>query len=140
MARRRSSAGSCSGDIFDARQLPVITILAGVGTLVTLRRWRTDPVGRAILAFFLASLVLYCGRPTFGLLIDRLPGQETLFLHRMIIGVHLGGIWLGRHRRGRLGQAALAHRPGTGSAAGARAPRWSPGVAWLGAAVVLVAA
>ena len=96
-----------SGKVFDLGQLPVITILAGVGILVTLRRWRSDPVGRAVLAFFLASLVLYSGRPTFGLLIDRLPGQETLFLHRMIIGVHLGGIWLAGIGVAWLGQAAV---------------------------------
>ena len=89
-----SSAGWCSGELFDAHRLPVITVLAGIGTIVALRRARTDRLLRALLALVGVSLLLYFGRPTLGPLVDLLPARDDLFLPRMIVGVHLGGMLL----------------------------------------------
>lgn len=131
-----------TGELFDHGRLPVITALAGVGLVVALRRWRSDPASRAVVAFFAMSLVLYCGRPTFGMILDRLPGQQSLFLHRMIIGVHLGGIWLAGIGLAWLGQAAFTSTHRVVAARKGREPLHPPALArptaWLG--VVAVAA
>ncbi len=83
-----------SGELFDHGRWPLITILAAIGTAVCLWRFRRDERARAVLAFTALSLVLFCGRGSFGFVIDRLPGGKDLLLHRFIIGVHLGGILL----------------------------------------------
>jgi hypothetical protein len=83
-----------SGELFDHGRWPVLTILAGIGLVVTVARARSHPPSRAILAIAVVSLLLYFGRPTFGRLIDLLPAHDDLFLHRMIVGVHLAGILL----------------------------------------------
>ena len=46
------------------------------------------------MAFTALSMVLYAGRPTFGAVLDHLPGIDSVLLHRMIIGVHLGAVLL----------------------------------------------
>lgn len=125
-----------AGELFDHGQLPVITALAGVGLVVAVRRWRSDPASRAVVGFFAMSLVLYCGRPTFGMLLDRLPGQHSLFLHRMIIGVHLGGIWLAGIGPAWLGRAAITTAHRAVAARSGREPPHPPAparpIAWLG--------
>jgi hypothetical protein len=82
------------GSLFDEGRLPVLTVLVASGVVVSVRRWRRDPACRAVLSFWLLSLVLYFGRSTVGPVVDLLPGHDALFLHRMIIGVHLGGVLL----------------------------------------------
>ncbi len=81
------------GELFDAGRWPSLTLLAALGLLVCLARWREEryriPVALAVL-----WLVLYFGRPTWGVLIDFLPMSGDLPLHRLIAGVHLGGILL----------------------------------------------
>jgi uncharacterized membrane protein len=81
------------GQMLDFGRFPSLTILAGVGLVVCLWRWRQEhyrfPV---ILAIF--WLLLYFGRPTWGALLDLLPLSRSLHLHRLIIGVHLGSIYL----------------------------------------------
>jgi hypothetical protein len=83
-----------SGELFDHGRWPVLTILAGIGLVVTIVRARRDPPSRAILTIGVVSLLLYFGRPTFGPIIDVLPAHDDLFLHRMIVGVQLAGILL----------------------------------------------
>jgi hypothetical protein len=83
-----------SGELFDAGRLPVLTVLAAVGVLVAVRRIGREPASRAVLALSLVSLVLFFGRPTLGPLVDLLPARDDLYLHRMIVGVHLGGVLL----------------------------------------------
>jgi hypothetical protein len=83
-----------SGELFDHTRWPVFTVLAAIGTLVCIWRFRRDERARAVLAFTAISLVFFCGRGAFGFIINRLPGGKDLLLHRFIIGVHLGGIVL----------------------------------------------
>jgi hypothetical protein len=83
-----------SGELFDHGRWPVLTVLAGIGLVVTVVRARRDPPSRAILTIAVVSLLLYFGRPTLGPIIDVLPAHDDLFLHRMIVGVHLAGILL----------------------------------------------
>lgn len=83
-----------SGELFDHGRWPVFTVLAAIGVVVCIWRSKHDERARALLAFTGVSLILFCGRGTFGFIIDRLPGGKDLLLHRFIIGVHFGGILL----------------------------------------------
>jgi hypothetical protein len=81
------------GNLFDFGRLPVLTVLAAVGLGVCIRNWRDEryrfPVALAIL-----WLLAYFGRATWGALLDLLPGSRDLPFHRLIGGIHLGGIML----------------------------------------------
>jgi hypothetical protein len=82
------------GGIFDHGRKPVVTILVLVGLVCAVARCRRDGAARASLGVFGASLVLFFGRPTLRGLVDLLPVHTELFLHRMVVGVHLGGLFL----------------------------------------------
>jgi hypothetical protein len=83
-----------SGELFDRGRPPMITILVAVGILAALWRYRRDERARVLLFLFLASLVLFFGRPTLGSLLRLLPGSGDLFLRRFVSGVHLAGLYL----------------------------------------------
>jgi hypothetical protein len=81
------------GDMFDHGRFPALTALIGLGLVLCLRRWREERF-RVPVVLFAAWLLLYFGRPTWGVLLDLLPMGRDLHLHRLIVGVHLGGIML----------------------------------------------
>ncbi|TEU19093.1 MAG: hypothetical protein E3J21_04590 [Anaerolineales bacterium] len=81
------------GQLFDFGRWPSLTILAGVGLALCLWRWRETRY-RVPVALFILWLLLYFGRPTWGVLLDLLPMSRDLHLHRLIAGVHLAGITL----------------------------------------------
>jgi hypothetical protein len=81
------------GELFDFGRPPVLTLLAAAGLATCLWRWRKERY-RVPVALFVAWLLLYFGRPTWGVLLDLLPLSRDLHLHRLIAGVHLGGILL----------------------------------------------
>jgi hypothetical protein len=81
------------GELFDFGRFPSLTLLAGLGLIVCLWRWREERY-RVPVVLTLAWLLLYCGRPTWGVLLNLLPLSSDLHLHRLIAGVHLGGIML----------------------------------------------
>ena len=81
------------GELFDFGRFPSLTILAGVGLIVCLWRWREERY-RVPVALFVLWLLLYFGRPTWGVLLNLLPMSHDLHLHRLIAGVHLGAIYL----------------------------------------------
>jgi hypothetical protein len=81
------------GEIFDFGRFPSLTLLAGAGLIVCLWRWREERY-RIPVVLALAWLLLYFGRPTWGVLLDLLPLSGDLHLHRLIAGLHLGGIML----------------------------------------------
>ncbi|HXQ90473.1 MAG TPA: hypothetical protein VN768_02875 [Acidimicrobiales bacterium] len=83
-----------SGQLFDAHRLPVVTVLAGVGVLCSVRRWRSHPAGRALLALLVMSLLLSFGRTTFGGLTVLLPGGKDIFMRRFMMGAQLSGLLL----------------------------------------------
>jgi hypothetical protein len=95
-----------TGQLYDGgRALPVVSVLVGVGIIACLLRFRRDERARAVLLLWATCLLLFCGRPTLGVLLNFLPGGDMLALHRFIMGVHLlglilagiGAIWLGQH-------------------------------------------
>jgi hypothetical protein len=81
------------GDLFDFGRFPSLTLLAGVGLAVCAVKWK-DEHYRMPAALFLVWLLLYFGRPTWGILIDILPLGRELHLHRLIAAVHLSGVYL----------------------------------------------
>lgn len=81
------------GDLFDFGRFPSLTLLVGLGLLVCLWHWREERY-RIPVALSILWLLLYFGRPTWGVLLDLLPLTGDLHLHRLIAGVHLGGIML----------------------------------------------
>lgn len=81
------------GELFDEGRLPILTLLAAGGLALCLRRWRDDR-HRLPAALALCWLLLFFGRPTWGALLNLLPLSHDLHLHRLIAGVHLGGIYL----------------------------------------------
>ncbi|NNN08118.1 MAG: YfhO family protein [Acidimicrobiaceae bacterium] len=91
---RRVLSWLLTGQIYDWRRWPIITILVGVGLLSCQRRWRYDERARAIVGAWLLSLILFFGRPTLGPLLNLLPGNQNLLLQRYIMGVQLAGLVL----------------------------------------------
>jgi hypothetical protein len=83
-----------TGQLFDSGRFPIVTLLVLLGTAVCIARSRRDERARGLLGVMALSLVLFSGRPTFGLLLRLLPGGDDLLLHRYIMGVHLAGILL----------------------------------------------
>jgi hypothetical protein len=83
------------GQLFDARRwVATLSVLALLGLVAALLRWRRDEAGRALVGTGALSLLLFFGRPTLGWAIDLLPGAEDLFLRRYLVGVHLAGVLL----------------------------------------------
>jgi hypothetical protein len=95
-----------SGELFDRGRPPMITILVAVGILAALWRYRRDERARVLLFLFLASLVLFFGRPTLGPVLRLLPGSGDLFLRRFVFGVHLAGLYLAGFGAVKLGRIA----------------------------------
>lgn len=84
------------GGLFDFGRFPTLTLLAITGFGIGL--WRAvrqrDRRYIAPVGLFALWLLLYFGRPTWGALLDVLPMSRDLHFHRLIAGVHLGGIFL----------------------------------------------
>ena len=75
-------------------RFPSLTVLVGLGLVACARHWREERY-RVPVLMFLLWLLLYFGRPTWGVLLDLLPISRDLHFHRLgrrIAG--LGGVWL----------------------------------------------
>lgn len=104
---RRILSWMVSGELFDRGRFPVISILAAVGLLLCLVRWRRDERVRAVVALGLLSMVLFFGRSTLGSALRLLPGSGDLFLRRYVLGVHLAGVYLAGIALAWVGRLAL---------------------------------
>jgi hypothetical protein len=90
-----------TGDLLDHGRLPVLTVLLGLGLVVSIAR--RNRLGIGVVAGFLVWLILYFGRPTLGPLADLLPLSDGLLFHRfigemdlfavMLMGVGGAAIW-----------------------------------------------
>jgi hypothetical protein len=96
---------TATGDLLDARRLPMLTFLALAGAIVAWRRLRHDPAQRftAIFAIGGAALwiFLFCGRTSWGPLYKALGLSDAAQLHRFIGGAQwflllLAGLGLAR--------------------------------------------
>ena len=91
---RITSGWLVTGKVFDYGHLPVISLLVAVGLVVVLVRWRRAGPERALVAMFLACLVLSFGRTTFGSLAEIIPGSADVFFRRFLMGTQLAGLYL----------------------------------------------
>jgi hypothetical protein len=122
-----------TGALFDNKRWPIVSVLAGVGLLVCVVRFRKDERARVLIGAFLVSLALFFGRPTLGGVLKFLPGNGDLFLRRYVFGVHLAGILMAGVGAAWLGAAALRL---VGRVRVPRNERWRPVVAASVVAVV----
>lgn len=83
-----------SGQLYDHGRFPVVTILVGIGLIVCLARFAKDERARVVVGLWVLSLLLFFGRPTFGPVLNLLPGNSDLFFPRFIVGVQLAGLFL----------------------------------------------
>jgi 6-pyruvoyl-tetrahydropterin synthase related domain len=81
------------GDLFDFGRFPSLTLLAVAGLVVCLWRWREEHY-RVPVVLAVVWMLLYFGRPTWGVLLDLLPFSGDLHFHRLLGGIHLGSILL----------------------------------------------
>ncbi len=82
------------GDLLDYGRFPSLTLLAALGVGVCIARRQQGEHYRLLVLFPLFWLLLYFGRPTWGVLLNLLPLSRDLHLHRLIAPVHLGAIGL----------------------------------------------
>ncbi len=106
-----------TGGLLDAGRLPVITVLAGVGLICCIIRFRRDERGRVLIVLLAMSLVLSFGRTTFGTGADLLPGNTDIFMRRFMMGIQLASVILAGVGASALGALLLA---------GARRWKWAP--------------
>ena len=89
-----------TGALLDGNRLPVLTFLAGLGAAWAVwscrpgRQCEEDGFAVAALGMSAIALLLYFGRPTWGVALDLLPFSGSLPLHRLICAVQLGGLLL----------------------------------------------
>jgi hypothetical protein len=90
------------GNVLDWHHLFLLTPLFLVGLGRCLLTWTSverpglfeAAAGRALVLVFVASLLLFFGRPSLGPLLDLLPGARDLFLRRFVVGVQLSALLL----------------------------------------------
>ncbi|HMK96789.1 MAG TPA: hypothetical protein VK425_04525, partial [Acidimicrobiales bacterium] len=83
------------GELFDARRsLAVISVLVLCGAIAAIARWRSNALGRAFIAMFVACLLLSFGGTTWGPLIRLVPAHADLYFRRFSMGTQLAGIYL----------------------------------------------
>jgi hypothetical protein len=97
------------GSLLDYGRLPVMTCLTAAGVYLCARKWlqRGSAVHGWIGCGFVLWVLLYCGRPTWGALVDLLPMSHGLHMERLSSGVHIFAIWLAAIALGRLSRWCL---------------------------------
>ena len=84
------------GELFDHGRFPIFSLLLAVGFVVCVIRAPRSKPARAVLAVWTFSLLLFFGRATWGVrsVVNLLPGNGDLQMHRFMAGVDLAGIFL----------------------------------------------
>ncbi len=84
-----------SGQVFDARHtVPAISLAVLAGVVLAIVRWKREPLTRALLVWFAASLALSFGPTTWGPLYNAVPAHSDLFARRFLMGAQLSGLYL----------------------------------------------
>jgi hypothetical protein len=86
-----------TGQLFDGStpaRIPVVSILAAIGLLVCIVRFRRDERARALIGALALGLILFSGRSPFGPILDLMPGSADILFHRFINAVQMSGILL----------------------------------------------
>ena len=125
-----------TGELFDHGRFPIFTLLVAVGFVMCVIRAPRSEAARALLGAWTFTLLLFFGRRTWGSLMNVLPGNGDLQMHRFMNGVDLAGIFLAG-----VGLVAIAQWTGI---ALTRGLRWlhrrmaKPVVVWGAVAVGIV--
>lgn len=104
------------GELFDYARLPVVSLLVGIGFVVTALRARRENE-RLLLVMFVFFFALFLGRPTWGRLLDLMPLSKGFHFSRAIFVVHVTGVMMAGVAIGVVGRH-LAARGRTGLIAG----------------------
>ncbi|MGO9876365.1 MAG: DUF6541 family protein [Acidimicrobiia bacterium] len=85
-----------TGEMFDYHRFPIFSLLVAVGFVVCVIRAQHAEAARAVLGAWTLSLFLYFGRATWGVrsVVNLLPGNGDLQMHRFMIGVDLASIFI----------------------------------------------
>jgi hypothetical protein len=97
-----------TGQLMDAGRFPVLTLLAVIGLVVAVVRWRQDERVRALVVLLGMSLLLSFGRTTFGPLVNALPGSTDIFMRRFMSGIQLACLFLAGIGAAAVGAGVLA--------------------------------
>jgi hypothetical protein len=83
-----------TGALFDHGRFPIFSLLVAVGFVVCVIRAQSSEPARALLGIWALSLFLFFGRATWGVrtIVNRLPGNGDLQMHRFMEGVDLAAI------------------------------------------------
>ncbi len=83
------------GELFDHGRFPIFSLLLAVGFVVCVLRAQRSEAARALLGIWTFSLLLFFGRATWGVrsVVNLLPGNGDLQMHRFMSGVDLAGIF-----------------------------------------------
>jgi hypothetical protein len=73
---------------------PIITILLGVGLVLSIVRFAKDERLRGLLLYFALGFAFFSGKDTVGWLTSRLPGSDQLLLHRFHNMLQVSGLLL----------------------------------------------
>jgi hypothetical protein len=94
------------GELFDFERLgiaaggrsfgafPILTVLVGIGFVAAFFQARRNEAARFLVVAFVVSFALFCGRPTWGKLLNLLPLGSGFHYSRAIYVVHLTGVML----------------------------------------------
>jgi hypothetical protein len=82
------------GQIYDSGRFPVLTILVAVGIVLSAIRFRNDERARALIGVWVLSMLLFFGRPTLSVVLNLLPGNQSILFQRYIAEVQLAGLFL----------------------------------------------
>lgn len=111
---QRVLAALLSGGLLDGVRLPILTLLASWGLLISfipaMRRRSDDGPARFAGTAFVTAVLVYFGRPTWGALLRVLPFSSQLPMHRWICGVQFAGLLLAGLALGWLWQLVGWHR------------------------------
>ena len=85
-----------TGELFDHSRFPVFSLLVAVGFVVCVIRAQRSEAARAVLGIWTLSLLLFFGRATWGVrsVVNLLPGNGDLQMHRFMEGVDLASVFL----------------------------------------------
>lgn len=104
-----------NGELLDAGRIPVLTMLAAIGLAHAMIRRRV--ADRVVVTLFVAWLLLFFGRPTWGILYRLLPMNADLHIHRFVGGVHFAALALAGLGAEAIVQQARARRQQLAAAA-----------------------
>src|SRR4029077_13640325 len=84
------------GQLFDQGRFPIFSLCVAVGFVVCVIRAQKSEAARAVLSVWIFSMLLFFGRATWGVrsVVNLLPGNGDLQMHRFMAGVDLGAIFL----------------------------------------------